>query len=229
MSAGEWADRVSLELPGTQPALLQALNAAGVPLIVLLISGRPVTFGGAAGDSLLANVSSMLASYPPGQVGSPSDPPRSTHFSWRSPATPPIRQRGQPVAVVNPPSRKHAFARPPTFACPFTFVRPPTFVRLTTFTNAFARPHALIHPRPVYPPATLTAHVHFPPLVPITDGRNRSLTPPDWRCRAFGQTRLQLATPAGAVGMAAGRSNSRGRMRMHAPTPARAHMPIGPA
>ena len=68
VSIGEWADRMSLELPGGQPELLQALAAVGVPLALLLISGRPVTFGGATGDALLTNVSALLASYPPGQV-----------------------------------------------------------------------------------------------------------------------------------------------------------------
>eukprot|EP00966_Prymnesium_polylepis_P263046 6075629-Prymnesium_polylepis.1 len=35
----------------------------------VLLSGRPVTFGGVSGDALLANVSGLLSSYPPGQEG----------------------------------------------------------------------------------------------------------------------------------------------------------------
>lgn len=69
-TAGEWADRASLEMPGGQRALLQALIATGVPLVLVLFSGRPVTFGGSSGDDLLTNVSALLTSYPPGQMGS---------------------------------------------------------------------------------------------------------------------------------------------------------------
>ena len=70
-TAGEWADRASLELPGHQPALLAALAATGTPLALVIVGGRPVTFGGARGDALLrsANVSSLLFTYPPGQEG----------------------------------------------------------------------------------------------------------------------------------------------------------------
>jgi hypothetical protein len=68
-TAGEWSDRASYELPGAQPALLGALGATGTPLVAVLIGGRPATFGGARGDALLANISSLLFSFPPGQEG----------------------------------------------------------------------------------------------------------------------------------------------------------------
>ena len=68
-TAGEWSDRSSFELPTSHAALLHALGAIGKPLILVLIGGRPTTFGGARGDMLLANTSSLLFSFPTGQEG----------------------------------------------------------------------------------------------------------------------------------------------------------------
>ena len=54
---GEWDDRSDLDLAGGQLALLRAVaNAtakAGVPLVVVLIGGRPATFGAADGNAVL--------------------------------------------------------------------------------------------------------------------------------------------------------------------------------
>ena len=66
---GEWADRASLELPGDQPALLGALASSGTPLAVVLVGGRPATFGGSGGAALLRNVSALLVAMRPGQLG----------------------------------------------------------------------------------------------------------------------------------------------------------------
>ena len=68
-TAGEWADRSSLELAGDQPALLAALLNVGTPVVLVVVGGRPVTFGGPSGDTMLqtANLSSLLFTYPPGQ------------------------------------------------------------------------------------------------------------------------------------------------------------------
>lgn len=70
-TAGEWADRSSLELAGDQPALLAALLNVGTPVVLVVVGGRPVTFGGPSGDTMLqtANLSSLLFTYPPGQEG----------------------------------------------------------------------------------------------------------------------------------------------------------------
>ena len=68
-TAGEWADRASFELPGGQHELLTALCATGTRLALVVVGGRPVTFGGPRGDALLANISALLFSFPPGQEG----------------------------------------------------------------------------------------------------------------------------------------------------------------
>ncbi len=43
ITEGEFLDRASLKLPGHQEALIQALNAAGKPVIVLIVGGSAVT------------------------------------------------------------------------------------------------------------------------------------------------------------------------------------------
>jgi beta-glucosidase-like glycosyl hydrolase len=54
VSCGEGADRPSLDLPGVQLALLEALVDTGKPVIVILAHGRPVTFGTDYGGSLVS-------------------------------------------------------------------------------------------------------------------------------------------------------------------------------
>jgi beta-xylosidase len=44
-SCGEGADRASIDLAGVQLDLLQAVLATGTPTIVVLVHGRPVSFG----------------------------------------------------------------------------------------------------------------------------------------------------------------------------------------
>lgn len=50
-SCGEGADRPSLDLPGAQLDLLAAVIATGTPTVVVLVHGRPVTFGTDYGGS----------------------------------------------------------------------------------------------------------------------------------------------------------------------------------
>jgi len=77
VSCGEGADRPSLDLPGVQLALLDALLAAGPPVVVVLLHGRPVTFGGDYGGSaaaasaapLNARAAAVLAAWRPGSEG----------------------------------------------------------------------------------------------------------------------------------------------------------------
>ena len=40
---GEWHSRTSLELPGRQEQLLEALHATGVPVVLVLVNGQPLT------------------------------------------------------------------------------------------------------------------------------------------------------------------------------------------
>jgi beta-glucosidase len=67
-------DRDSLDLPGSQLALLSAVAAAcaaatprRVPLVVVLLPGRPTTFG--PRNVLLGNVTALLVGWRPGQAG----------------------------------------------------------------------------------------------------------------------------------------------------------------
>jgi len=80
VSCGEGADRPSLDLPGVQLALLAAVLAAGRPTVVVLVHGRPVTFGsdyggaqvgafGGAGGALDARAGAVLAAWRPGCEG----------------------------------------------------------------------------------------------------------------------------------------------------------------
>ena len=60
-SCGEWLDRDSLDLPGAQLALLQALvaNASSTPIVLVLINGRAASFGPA--NALLAQMAAVVA------------------------------------------------------------------------------------------------------------------------------------------------------------------------
>ena len=61
-TCGEGTDRISLDLPGVQMQLLAALVALKKPLMVILVHGRPVTFG-PGGNVLLDGVDVLLASW----------------------------------------------------------------------------------------------------------------------------------------------------------------------
>jgi beta-xylosidase len=54
VSCGEGADRPSLDVPGVQLDLLEAVLATGTPTVVVLNHGRPVTFGTDYGGSLVS-------------------------------------------------------------------------------------------------------------------------------------------------------------------------------
>jgi beta-glucosidase len=64
-TSGESRDRARLNLPGVQEDLLRDLVATGVPVILVLLSGRPVTFDDELWDSLEA----VLEAWLPGQEG----------------------------------------------------------------------------------------------------------------------------------------------------------------
>lgn len=60
----ESSSRVSLDLPGSQRALLQALKATGKPLVVVLMNGRPLAIGWEKD-----NADAMLETWYPGSEG----------------------------------------------------------------------------------------------------------------------------------------------------------------
>jgi hypothetical protein len=69
-TCGEGTDRISLDLPGVQMQLLGALAALGKPLVVILVHGRPVTFG--PSNAVLSNVDVLMASWIGGEEHGPA-------------------------------------------------------------------------------------------------------------------------------------------------------------
>ncbi len=61
---GEGQDRSSLDLPGSQGAVIRAVAATGVPTVVVLIAGAPVTMA-----DWLESADAVLAAWYPGQEG----------------------------------------------------------------------------------------------------------------------------------------------------------------
>ena len=76
-SCGEWGDRSTLSLPGDQPELLRRVLETGVPTVLVLVHGRPVSFdiepsSNPAGHTSLLdypNLAAVLAAWRPGEEG----------------------------------------------------------------------------------------------------------------------------------------------------------------
>jgi hypothetical protein len=68
-TCGEAQDRTTIELPGTQPELLSAIADTGVPVVAVLIHGRPVSFERL---NLLSKLSAVVAAWRPGAQGGPA-------------------------------------------------------------------------------------------------------------------------------------------------------------
>ena len=64
INEGEGQDRSSLDLPGSQPALINAVAATGTPTVVVLIAGAPVTMREWSGSA-----DAILDAWYPGQEG----------------------------------------------------------------------------------------------------------------------------------------------------------------
>lgn len=73
-TCNEWKDRSNLDLPGTQIMLLEAVAEAtansATKLIVLLITGRPNTFGAANANIVLDSIDAVVWGGRPGEEGS---------------------------------------------------------------------------------------------------------------------------------------------------------------
>jgi beta-glucosidase len=65
--SGEGASRVSLDLPGRQAELLDALVATGKPVVVVLMSGRPLLLG-----PRLDRIAGLVMAWYPGTEGGPA-------------------------------------------------------------------------------------------------------------------------------------------------------------
>lgn len=64
LRTGESRSRTSLELPGRQQALLEALHATGKPVVLVLVNGQPLTINWAD-----RNIPSILEAWFPGCMG----------------------------------------------------------------------------------------------------------------------------------------------------------------
>jgi beta-glucosidase len=62
---GEWGDRDSLDLQGSQLALLEAVAPVAKKTVVILVHGRPQTFG--ENNRVLSQVDAMFAAWRPGE------------------------------------------------------------------------------------------------------------------------------------------------------------------
>lgn len=92
---GEWHDRSSLDLAGTQLQLLsavtQATKSSSTRVVVVLLTGRPQTFGAADGNAVLDDVGAVLWAGRPGEEGARAivdvilgkiNPSGKTQASW---------------------------------------------------------------------------------------------------------------------------------------------------
>jgi beta-glucosidase len=74
-TCAEGVDTDTLDLPGGQLALLDALAATDVPVIAILMNGRPATFGAGPNaktgpnNALLARLDAVLVAWRPGEAG----------------------------------------------------------------------------------------------------------------------------------------------------------------
>ncbi len=66
-TSGEGCDAATLDLPGAQQALLEAMLRTGTPVVVVLLAGRPYALGPAATDA-----AAILQAFFPGEEGSPA-------------------------------------------------------------------------------------------------------------------------------------------------------------
>lgn len=166
-TCGEGVDADTLDLPGSQLALLAALvaNASATPLIVVLVHGRPATFGAgpfaATGpnNALLASLPAVFAAFRPGEEGGRAirdvisgavNPSGRLTSSWlrnagavRSVAGPYLQQRGAPD--------QHFVTEPQTPLWPFGFGLSYSVVNISA---------AAISP-PLPPDAPLAANASF--------------------------------------------------------------------
>ena len=63
-TCGEWFDRTSLDLPGNQQRLVEAVAATGTPTVVVLQNGRPLTV-----NWIAENIPAIVEAWYPGEQG----------------------------------------------------------------------------------------------------------------------------------------------------------------
>ncbi|MFC5215479.1 glycoside hydrolase family 3 N-terminal domain-containing protein [Streptomyces coerulescens] len=100
-TSGEGCDVTDLRLPGVQAALLDALVATGVPVVLVLLTGRPYALG--RWDGRLAAV---VQTFFPGEEGGPAVAgvlSGRVNPSGRLPVSVPREPGGQPWTYLQPP------------------------------------------------------------------------------------------------------------------------------
>ncbi len=65
--SGETHSRAFINLPGAQEQLIKELSKTGKPIVLVIMAGRPLTFG-----NIIGNVKSLLYSFHPGTMGGPA-------------------------------------------------------------------------------------------------------------------------------------------------------------
>ncbi|MDQ0693236.1 glycoside hydrolase family 3 N-terminal domain-containing protein [Arthrobacter sp. W4I7] len=100
-TSGEGCDVESLVLPGAQQQLLDRLIETGVPVVLVLLTGRPYAVG-----SAVENAAAIVQAFFPGEEGGPAVAKilsGSVNPSGRLPVSIPARPGAQPSTYLAPP------------------------------------------------------------------------------------------------------------------------------
>ena len=100
-TSGEGCDAADLRLPGSQPELLDALLDSGVPVVIVILSGRPYALGAWADRA-----AGIVQAFFPGQEGAAAVAgvlSGRVNPSGRLPVQVPRHPGGQPAGYLQPP------------------------------------------------------------------------------------------------------------------------------
>ncbi|WP_063764460.1 glycoside hydrolase family 3 C-terminal domain-containing protein, partial [Streptomyces sp. NRRL S-481] len=100
-TSGEGCDATDLSLPGAQGELLDALVATGVPVVLVLLTGRPYALGRWHG-----RLGAVVQAFFPGEEGGPAVAgvlSGRVNPSGRLPVSVPLLPGGQPWTYLQPP------------------------------------------------------------------------------------------------------------------------------
>ena len=100
-TSGEGCDAADLRLPGVQAELLEALLATGVPVVVVVVSGRPYALGEVHGRA-----AALVQAFMPGEEGGPALAgvlSGRVQPSGKLPVQVPRGPGGQPGTYLQPP------------------------------------------------------------------------------------------------------------------------------